>query len=263
MAIRTNGSSDALYSTAALNLTGAGSGPISIGFWLYWDAFANDDDLALETSVNYNSNAGSLIIDPNSSTTDDVLFGTSSGVGTYVVVGCPRPSAAVWHHYLLVVATDSTSNCAAYVDGQAQSLTSHVNSGAAAWGSHTLYLMSRAALSLFGAGRMADLAFWTTRLVGGHAAALARGARPWQLSPAPIAYWPLAMEAPLLSVNAPPLGTVGHQPDVDPPLVRPRRFRRLWLDSIAAAGYTPDAAALTIAGQTASLNYQINMPDEL
>ena len=38
---------------------------LTVSFWMYWNAFANDDALAMEYGANYSTNNG-FLIDPNS-----------------------------------------------------------------------------------------------------------------------------------------------------------------------------------------------------
>ena len=45
----------------------AGKTAITVEFWMKWNAWANDDDLAMELHANFNDNAGGFLVDPNSS----------------------------------------------------------------------------------------------------------------------------------------------------------------------------------------------------
>lgn len=178
MARQFDGSTQGAFSSTALDLSSAGTGPITLAFWLWWDTFANDDDLALELSANYNSNAGTFIVDPNDAV-GVFNFGHSSGSG-YRSVHFARPSAAAWHHYMLVIDTTDSANCVAYVDGSSVTVTNTFNTGGSAWtSSQTLNVMCRNdGTSLLGAGRMAGLGIWAGALTAGNATSLAAGAAP-------------------------------------------------------------------------------------
>lgn len=161
---------------------------ITLSFWMYWDAFASDDDLAMEFSPNYNTGGG-FLIDPNSGAPAMGYFqvgtgGTISGSSRYFT----RPSAAAWHHYMMVLdkAAASTGGVtAAFVDGSAVSLTTASNSGTTAnFPNSTLYLFSRNNTGLFGNGSLLNLV-----IRGGYMGtaddALAEYTDPWGLFEAP------------------------------------------------------------------------------
>lgn len=153
-----NGSSFADATAATLNLTGLTQ--ITVVFDLYWDAFADDDDLGMESSANFNTNSGGLLIDPNSSSTS-FAFGVRGGGGDYNTVRVPRPTAAAWHSYLwsidlaLAATTVPGASREIFIDGVLQTQTSVLMAATAAtdFGNYVWYFMSRAAASLFGAGR--------------------------------------------------------------------------------------------------------------
>ena len=60
-AIDFNGTSDA----AQADLDLSGTNKLTLEFWMKWNAFANDDDLAFEFTPNFNSNPGGFLVDPN------------------------------------------------------------------------------------------------------------------------------------------------------------------------------------------------------
>jgi hypothetical protein len=138
---------------------------LSISFWLYWNAYANDDDFAMEFTANANSNQG-FYIDPNGSG-GSFTIDVSCGGGTGVAEGWlpSRPSAAAWHHYAINMVHSTPSTVATaipnvWVDGApvTVSAAAYTGTGAAnAFANSTLYLFSRAGTSLFGAGRLANL----------------------------------------------------------------------------------------------------------
>lgn len=187
-----DGTNDCLSS--AVNLSG--SPLLTLSCWIYWDAFANDDDLAFEYgTVNYAANNG-FIVDPNNNypaNTFGVGFWTNNNVWYYF----NRPSAAAWHH-LMICIDKNTSTAAdkikAWVDGTAQTMTIQENSGASGgtMGNTTLFAMCRANASLFGAGDMAELALWSGSLLDtSHALMMAKGYSPMLLGMKPTHYWPL------------------------------------------------------------------------
>jgi hypothetical protein len=177
MARQFNGTTQAMSSSSTLDLTSVGTGPITIAFWLWWDAFANDDDLAMEFSADFNANAGAFLIDPNSSGVVSFELSHHGTASNYRSASFARPSAAAWHHYMLVLSTTSNANILAYVDGSAVTMTLQSNTGGTSWGNYTLYVMSRSG-ALFGAGRICGIGIWGSALTAGNATTLAGGAHP-------------------------------------------------------------------------------------
>ena len=119
-----NGTSDTAQTAATLDLTGTTR--LSVVYWLYWNAFSNNDDLAWESSDDFNVNAGAIQNNPNWSGVD-YLVGITNSAGTGACFrSFTRPTAAVWHHYLLVLdltATWATAVNALYLDGVPITLT--------------------------------------------------------------------------------------------------------------------------------------------
>jgi PKD repeat protein len=144
-----------------LNLSSQTS--ITVEFWLKWDAYGNNDALAMEFTPNYNEHTGGFIVDPNAGE-----FGGTFGVGigsgsNRNSVFFARPSAGVWHHYALVLnsGAPAATEITPYVDGQPVSYQKESSeTGAGAFASSTLYLMSRDATSLFGSGSLDELAIY-------------------------------------------------------------------------------------------------------
>lgn len=140
---------------------------IFISFWLWWDAFADTDKLLFETSTNYNSNTGAILINPNSSTTAGFWECSLRGAAGYNQMKFPRPTAARWN--LIVLGLDAniaagTGQWGMWVNGVQQAGTNVLTSG----GNPTIsdqvwYLMSRAGASNFGAGKIADFRVWRTQ----------------------------------------------------------------------------------------------------
>jgi hypothetical protein len=180
-----NGTSDA--ASVALDLST--SPIITVSFRMYWNAFASDDDLAAEYTVDYNGRNG-FLIDPNSGA---VFVAGMSSPGGFWVDQFARPSAAAWHLYTFVFDRTTPAN-KVWVDGISQSLTvtSHSTFGGGNFDNATLFLMSRNAASLFGAGRMAEIAIWDVELSAGNLTLLHDGALPSSVDSGNLlSYWPV------------------------------------------------------------------------
>lgn len=160
MARSFNGTNQAIQSSATVNLSG--TSVITLSFWLWWNAFANDDELAMETSANYNSNNGAILIDPNSSThagSFDWNIHTAAG---FTAGHTARPSAAAWHHYAAIMNTSAQPQV--WIDGVSQSVSNDGTNGTGNFGNFTLNLMSRNSTTLWAAGRMSDFAIFQRAL---------------------------------------------------------------------------------------------------
>ncbi len=162
---------------------------VTISFWLYQNSFANNDALLGESSSDFNSNNGSFLLNPNSSTSGVWDFKVHFSGGTYLGCYFARPSAAAWHFYVLQWNVAST--CQAYVDGSAVSTTADGSFAGTPFVSQTVYLMSRGASSLWNAGKLAEFAMWTSYLTSGNVTTLwnsGNGALATSI-PTPIRYW--------------------------------------------------------------------------
>ncbi|MFL5833547.1 MAG: PKD domain-containing protein [Solirubrobacterales bacterium] len=163
----TAASFDGLDDAATANLSLSGTSKVTVEFWMKWNGFANDDDLAMEYTPNFNSFAGGFLIDPNAPQ-EEGKFGVAIGSGsTRNNVFFARPSAGTWHHYAFVM--DSSAAAAEqikpYVDGKAASFTKTASgTGAGNFANSSLYFMSRAASGLFGAGSLDELAVYNRAL---------------------------------------------------------------------------------------------------
>jgi len=165
-AIAFNGTSDS--GTIPLNLSGTSQ--LTVEFWLKWNQYAGNDALAMEFTPNFNEHAGGFLVDPNAPE-----FGGTFGIGigegaTRNSIFFARPSAGVWHHYALVL--DSTAPAASeitpYVDGQPVPFQQESSgTGGGAFANSTLYLFSRDANALFGAGTLDELAIYNKPLSAG------------------------------------------------------------------------------------------------
>lgn len=133
---------------------------LTVSFWLYWDGFANDDQLLMEHGANFVTSIG-FLIDPNSSG-----GGFEAGVGSPGASNnwlAPRPTAAAWHHYYITIdrTTGTGQSSTICIDGVNQALTSN---GAALnvddnFRNDTLYIFSRNNSALFGAGKLQNVIF--------------------------------------------------------------------------------------------------------
>jgi PKD repeat protein len=150
-------------SSGAIPMDLSGQSAITIEFWLKWNTYGNDDELAMEFTPNYNTNVGGFIVDPNAP-----QFGGTFGVGlgtgpTRNSIFLTRPSAGVWHHYAFVLDTTApaASEIKPYVDGQPVSFQQEgAGTGGGPFANSTLYLFSRGGTSLFGSGFLDDLAIY-------------------------------------------------------------------------------------------------------
>lgn len=186
---------DYLQSSSTLNLSSYNK--LSLSFWLYWDSFANNDNEALELGASGVLTVGGFSINPNDASNNGggkFGFGPQAGSGGYQYATFTRPSAAVWHHYLFTMDITGTSGLVAYVDNVSQSLTYALNSTPTGnFGNLTLNFMSRNGSSLFGSGRMAEVALWPGIILPSDAIkSLAYGYEPKLIKlPSLGWYWPL------------------------------------------------------------------------
>src|SRR6185369_14628500 len=162
-AARFDGVNDA--ASAPVNLSGTHA--VTVEFWLKWNAYSNDDRLAMELTKNFNEEAGGLLIDPNAPQNGGT-FGVGIGSGTSRNnVFFARPSAGAWHHYAFVLDTSAPAaqQITPYVDGKPVTYTKlDSGTGAGNFANSNLYLMSRAASGLFGAGDLDEVALYNQAL---------------------------------------------------------------------------------------------------
>ena len=155
-ALQFNGTSDFCRSS---NQVAWGTNAVSVTLWLWWDSFADDDDLAFETGPNIQTTYPGLFLDPNCSwlTPDFLVAVRDAGGYSYRLIN--RPSSGAWHHYVITVDRQSApTSMALYLDGSLQTVTTNANATSQTSDIVTshLYLMSRAGTTFFGAGRMDD-----------------------------------------------------------------------------------------------------------
>jgi YD repeat-containing protein len=162
-AVGFNGSTDA----AGANVDLSGTAVLTVEFWLKWDAYANDDDLAFELTPNFNGNQGGFLVDPNAPEEGGKFaVGIGSG-GSRNTVYFNRPSAGQWHHYTFVLDTTAAAaeEIKPYVDGQSVAYTkTQSGTGAGNFANSTLYFMSRAASALYGKGSLDEVALYNRAL---------------------------------------------------------------------------------------------------
>jgi len=142
---------------------------ITVSFWLNWDIYVNDEDIAIESSVDSTANDNAILIDPNASapagSAGRFAFGIHTGDFRYE--SFVRPSAGMFHHYSLIFDNStSAGDVYAYVDGvlQATTLDKDLKTASGNLGSYSWYLMSRAGTSLFGAGILDDVRIYNRAL---------------------------------------------------------------------------------------------------
>ena len=159
---------DGLNDFASAGVNFSQTGVLTVEFWLRWNAFSNNDDLAFEYTPNYNNNTGGLLVDPNDASGQFEIAQRQGSFGAgYNTFGFTRPSAAAWHHYALVF--DRTAAAAnelrAYVDGALVSGTKPASTDTLGnFAQSTLYFMSRAGTSLFGQGDLDEVAIYNRAL---------------------------------------------------------------------------------------------------
>ena len=96
---------DGATGTAKANVDMSSLPTITVEFWLNWDAFGDDDSLAMEFTNNFNQNGGGFLIDPNAPQQGG-SFGVALGMsGSRNNAFFARPSAGAWHHYAFVFDT--------------------------------------------------------------------------------------------------------------------------------------------------------------
>ncbi|MBI2010363.1 MAG: LamG domain-containing protein [Candidatus Chisholmbacteria bacterium] len=159
-ALSFDGSNDYMNTSSTISF---GVKVITLTFWLKWDAFADDNKLAFELSTNYNNNDGSIIVNPDNSSnpsTFNLSIQDSVTTSKYRQENFTRPSAGEWHHYAAVFDNSTvTGDIKLYLDGVEQSSTLATNDKDQSSNirTDTLYFMSRAGTSLFGAGDLDDV----------------------------------------------------------------------------------------------------------
>lgn len=155
------------YASAAIDLSALGtSAAITVeGAW-YVSSWPGATGFLFEYTANWNSNNGTGLATTTSSG-GRLEFGVSQGGAFRSRYLTPRPSAAGWHFYSVILDRGSGGNTllSLRVDGIEQTTTSLANATvSAAFANSSLYLMSRAGSSAFLAGRCAGVAVYSGRL---------------------------------------------------------------------------------------------------
>jgi YD repeat-containing protein len=160
--------------TASAKLDLSGTSQLTLEFWLNWSAYANDDHLAFEFTPNFNNTDGGFLVDPNAGELGG-KFGIGIGRGeSRNNAYFERPSAGTWHHYALVFDSqaDVAQQVVPYVDGQPVSYEKTASgTGAGSFANSALYFMSRDAQTLFGKGRLDEVAIYNRALTPSEVAA--------------------------------------------------------------------------------------------
>lgn len=153
-----SGSSQSLNTTSTLNLSAINK--ITVEFWLKWTTFANNDALAMEFTPAFDDGAhNGFLIDPNQGSGGFAVGFSKPSGSPYWLDQFTRPTAGVWHHYAITMDRSTPVNLA-YVDGASVTLSTFSHNGVGSFGNFdnsTLYFMSRAASTLFGAGSMDEV----------------------------------------------------------------------------------------------------------
>lgn len=181
-----DGINDSLTATVDLSAVNK----FTLSLWLYWDAYASDNHLAMEHTADAGAGAG-WYLNPNLSTSANFQVYMQQGL---TVATFTRPSAATWHHYAVQFDTStSPDTLAVWVDGASQSLSYAAQGNSGNFANDTLNFMCRNNASLFAAGRMAEVAIWPGVLLdAGEITALAKRFAPPLIRPTTRAYyWPL------------------------------------------------------------------------
>ncbi len=149
-----------------------GSSIASVAFWLNWNAYANDDDFAMELGPSATGNDKTFYIDPNGATAagrvELTIQDSGGGAGTsYLVKSFTRPSAGQWHHWVIILDNSTVAgDITAYIDGVAQSMTADMSTkaGSGNFKVDNLNFMSRNGSAVFGAGSLDDVRIYNRAL---------------------------------------------------------------------------------------------------
>jgi hypothetical protein len=201
-----NGTDQQLYSQATVDLSATQQ--LTLSFWLNW----TQDDTSNRTVATNNFNAaGSFMIQMNmgcagGSTTGVRLRGNVGPIAARIP---SRPSAGVWHHWLVRLDFSKSADeiDAIYIDGVSQVLTAVCYAAVDntdTFRTDTLFLMSRGGAEWVG-GRLAEVAIWSTLLSANEVLSLSRSAPVASIRPQS-----LAIYYPLYGAAAPEADLSGH-----------------------------------------------------
>ena len=139
---------------------------ITLAFWLNQSSFNLADGLAFELTPDFNGSATGLLVNPNSSFCNAFELALQGNVG-YQNACYSAPSTNTWHHYAAIFDKIQAANeISLYIDGVLQTPTSRPNiaDNTNTFGTDPLYLMSRAASSLFNSGTLDDVRLYNHAL---------------------------------------------------------------------------------------------------
>jgi hypothetical protein len=156
---------DGIDDFARANLDLSTTSAVTVEFWLRWNSYLDDDDLAMEFTDNFNANPGGFLIDPSAS---DGTFAVGLGFDeTRNTAQFARPSAGAWHHIAIVFDTTAVAaeQVTPYVDGKPVPYSkARSGTGAGAFANAALSFMSRNGAALFGGGDLDELAVYNRAL---------------------------------------------------------------------------------------------------
>lgn len=206
MALRFNGTSS-FARTPTIDLTGYST--LTLSFWLYWDVYATNDDLCLETSANANDSIGAFFIDPNMGGSSDILIVINANGGAFSGVQFPRTNvtAATWNHWIITMdrAAGAQQVRNVYINGVSIALNNtFTNTTSGNFGNYQWHFMSRNGAFLFGAGKLAEFAAFPGALLSqNEALALYYGVNPLELrADVKPYYWKMEGDAQLYSQDS-------------------------------------------------------------
>ena len=168
-ALQFDGANDVGRTASAIQF---GSKVATASFWLWWDAYANDNDIVMELSSDFSRNDGTFVIIPNSASpcNNGLQISIQDGVsGARFRTECfARPLENVWHHYAVIIDNSTTmGDVKLYVDGVEQpsaSIPNNEKDQSSVIRTDTMFLMSRAGSSWFGKGKLDDVRIYNRAL---------------------------------------------------------------------------------------------------
>lgn len=153
---------------------------MTVAFWSYWNAYANDNDTLIESSPSAFSNIGGIRITPNSST-GNVLIRVNTSGSARSTITVARPTAAVWNHWcVLFDRLAGSQQCSCYINGVLQpplttpdtNTTSTGGFGNWQWCFHATDTSTQ-----WGAGRLDDVRIYNRLLTASETISLGRASR--------------------------------------------------------------------------------------
>jgi hypothetical protein len=159
---------------------------ITVGCWLWWDGYANDNKNAIRYTVSTGGGNVGFAIIPNFNAAPAQKFAVSVWNNSvfYQVVLTNTPSAAAWHHVLAQIdLTQAAKVSTVFVDGASSAITAFANAFSGTSSSFTandnLYLMRNPNTPDFSAGRIANVNLWGRLVRAAEARALYLA--PWDM----------------------------------------------------------------------------------